>query len=341
MPPREVIFNKIHSTDLLRPHYRRYFTFESNEKLNSAVTGLLSRLSLKANTSDGPKLPISLRVKTTAPDSVASVLQGLLKDVRTSERKSIKEKLLHRKKALKTQKSYLNKQWKQWLTEWKNIVGDTFPDLLQPRLTSYKSNYQSAAKQLSKVRRKQEMTSAKLKEIKRLLKNEPPHFGYKLSPYFLLTLQGNSSNLSAEQLENIQKAPSNILNTAYLQLRKKRVDLVPKVSSLAVKKNQLKNRINKMDTLVTLIRKFPALKEQKSSLKRKQKYFRKKINQVESNLSTVNYLLSSLPAFYEIYPPELPGKRIPTKDNSRRNTLLAGAVSFLLLLFGTAFWEII
>jgi hypothetical protein len=42
---------------------------------------------------------------------------------------------------------------------------------------------------------------------------------------------------------------------------------------------------------------------------------------------------------YEYYPPELPAERLP--GGRSRKTLLAGVVTGLLALFGTAFWEIL
>jgi len=68
--------------------------------------------------------------------------------------------------------------------------------------------------------------------------------------------------------------------------------------------------------------------------------FASRIAKLEEKLQELKDFSKDLEGqIYEYYPPELPAERLP--GGRRRKTLLAGVVTGLLALFGTAFWEIL
>lgn len=78
--------------------------------------------------------------------------------------------------------------------------------------------------------------------------------------------------------------------------------------------------------------------EELQVLQHNQQYI-SRIESIEENIFWAQTLMEEPGELIEHFPAESPGD--PVDLNRRRNTLLTGAVTFLLALFGTAFWEIL
>jgi hypothetical protein len=329
IPPQSVLISRFRSVETAERLLSKYYP--NSGSLETISLNFVSDIEIETSTDSGIEA-YELEYETSRPDSAARIVEGLMTDFKRRVNDDLATRLKDREEYFRHRRSILNQRWANWRKEWSRFLADTIPRLVAPKLENAEKNYQSAVKEMSTLERKIAVKQATLKDLNKLLENEPVTFDYKV-PYLPMTgtvsKRGSNSTVEAKAI-----------NDAYQQLRTMRVKTSSKLASLKEERMSLRRMLeDSSQTIRSLERTLPELRQRNQALEEERDYFQDALTTANKKLTALNFLINSPPQLIELYPPS--GVNEPISQNAARNTVLSGAVTFLLLFFGVAFWEIL
>jgi chaperonin cofactor prefoldin len=323
--PPAIVRNSFRSSRLVEEVLEQNPEFEF-EGDTEAISSSISQ-SVEFEQSEYDTNLVNIRYTTSKPNRDAQVLNAWLDNFVQMQQKQLRERLEEREKTLRTRLDYLQEQFQDWQKEWGDLQSDSLPRVIKTRLENAWKNYERAEKSSSKLREQLEVKRERLNKIEDLLEKEPKAFEIKM-PLVKLSELIVSGRL-AEQM-----------NDAYTELRQNRVSFATQIASHKEALRQYENnQPEALDEIDQLQESLLRAEHQYNRLEQSGEILRKRITQYENELSAVQFVKSDLPDRFDLFYTEPPGEQID--QNGRRNTFLAGVVSFLLIFFGVAFWEIL
>lgn len=325
-PPSNIIRNAFQSPGLVEEVLRTnpQFTFRGD---TSDIAVSYSRGVELVRTDGDTNGLFDVRLTTSEPVQDSKIINNWLNVFVRDQNNQFRSKLRERENKLQKRVNYLENRFKDWREDWSQIEGDSIPQVIQTRLDRHWKTYERAENSPPELREKLAVNQSRLSSIQALLKEEPSAFEFRV-PLVNLSGSGVSESL-AEQV-----------NQAYANLRQERVTTSVKISSLDEELNQYEKKQEKaLSSIKTLKAKLPVVEKNYNRLNKRGNYLIEQLNQYQTKLEATEFLRANPPDRFDVFPAEAPGE--PIGQNTRRNTLLAGVVTFLLLFFGIAFWEIL
>ncbi len=322
--PPTVVRDSFRSSDLVEQVLRENPELEFKGDTGDIAVSLSRGVELESNNENNL---VNIFYTTSDPVRGSKLINNWLDVFVQKQRKQFLTKLQNREETLQDRLDYLRDQFQDWRAAWSDFPSDSSPRVITTRLENAWSTYERAEKSPSKLREQLEITRSQLQSIQKLLKNEPKAFKIQI-PLVQLSGAGISNRISEQ------------LNDAYADLRQKRVDSTTEIASIEEELRQYEKKRKKSLNEIDRLQAIKVQQEEKyNRLEQRGETLRDRINRYEAELSNVQFLKVDLPDRFNLFYTEPPGEQL--EQNGRRNTLLAGVVSFLLLFFGVAFWEIL
>lgn len=337
LPPTDLLVESFRSTSELRPLLDKYRLLEDVENPEQYALNFSNEISIDTSISGTGPDRFDVLLETTTPDTIAALLNDRFKSFRSNQIRELKERLKERRENLQERQAYFENQWQEWRSQWNDLRGDSLPSLLKPQYQNALSRYKNSITNIESTREKFAELKSRKSSIEDMIENEPVTFSYQ-SPY--LPFLGERDPVAGSKESKSGAIASEAINEAYQDLRKQRVNTNVSLSNVQQRIKNLQENINEnQKEYLNIRRKLPPLEQRVAELKNRRSFIEENLSSLRSSIDTIDSLLNSMPQLIQIYEAESPGELVDS--NGRRNTLLAGVVSFLLLFFGVAFWEIL